>query len=336
MPKDNPKLTLIEEKLLEAARNGTPVLLHGKDAIDREKLVLKIHMLNGGTDSALEYFDDKGNLVPKEEYTKSVWIAFTNKHKLKLPHSRSTQRTWDYINCAGMTAREVYHELVESTRLEREFDNYEKTALESTLQSIGVTGTTTGDRYIPGALFNCNGMLFIDNVYVYDRGDNACYDKIAGILKNTGVDYKLTTFEWLIVYVNNPGDFPQYFREQFTEISLEPEKQGQSNGQDLNFTYNKQSHTLTFHGKDMKLSKKRAKLFKSLKQPKNIRWILRKFYSKEIDRHGKVTDSKSVPYHSFASKFNKDWRNHFNLNKEFELIKCENEIVSIVQKIDWK
>ena len=107
----------------------------------------------------------------------------------------------------------------------------------------------------------------------------------------------------------------------------------------LFFTYNKQSLTLTLtnnHSNPMKLSKQRAKLFNLLKKPKDIRLILRNLYSKQIEKNQKITDNKRNPYDSFASKFNEDWRDHFKLNEELRLIQCENEIVSIVHKIDWK
>ena len=111
------------------------------------------------------------------------------------------------------------------------------------------------------------------------------------------------------------------------------------NNTPLCFTYNKQSLTLTLtnnHGNPMKLSKQKAKLFNLLKKPKGIRLILKKLYSKQIEKNQKIADSKRNSYDSFASKFNEDWRDHFELNEELKLIQCDNEIVSIVQRIDWK
>ncbi|GEM_PF-4111536 len=112
--------------------------------------------------------------------------------------------------------------------------------------------------------------------------------------------------------------------------------QGTAGREGLGFTYNKQLHALTLKGKGMKLSKKRARLFESLKKHRNIRWVLKELYSEYIERDEKVIDNKSVSFYSFVSKFNKSWRNHFELDEELELIKCKDEIVSIVQKIDWK
>jgi hypothetical protein len=154
----------------------------------------------------------------------------------------------------------------------------------------------------------------------------------------------------LIVSTLTPlANIPKYFTSLFDDgiIELEPAKQDTpvstpqdtAERQDLKFTYNKQSRTLTFNGnngKGMKLSKKRAKLFESLKKHRNIRWILKELYSEKIKREEKVIDNKSGAFYSFASKFNKRWRNHFKLNDELELIKCKDEIVSIIQKIDWK
>lgn len=233
---NTPELTPIEEKLLDCAKNGIPVLLYGKDTIGRKELVLKVHKLNDGIDSDVEYFNDSGEFVPEEEYVRSIanFMISTGKNKLKTYHSRSTQRTWDYINCAGMTAKEVYHELAESTRIKRKFDDYEATAFERKLQSIGIS---KDNNYVPGILFGCNGMLFLDNLACNDKNDSIYYDKIARVLENKGVDCKVATFEWLVVCASNPESLPRYFKEQFKEVNLEPEsipeKQEQSNGQGI-------------------------------------------------------------------------------------------------------
>ena len=133
---------------------------------------------------------------------------------------------------------------------------------------------------------------------------------------------------------------PAYFRDLFEVVELEKQPTGATvNNTPLCFTYNKQSRTLTTtnnHGNPMKLSKQRAKLFDLLKKPKDIRLILKKLYSKEIEKNQKITDGKRNTYDSLVCKFNKSWRKHFDLNEELELIKCENEIVSILQNIDWK
>lgn len=226
MPKDS--LTPTEGKLLEAARNGTPVLLHGADTIGRKELVLKAHMLNGGIDSGLEYFDDNGNLVSREDYVKSIgsWMISTEKDKLKTYHSRSTQRTWDYVSCADMIDSKVYYELMkESIRIKREFDEYE----EAVFKRI-----TNNKSHTPGAFFHCNGTLFLDNLNVYDQAETTYYNRLAEIIRNKGIDYRITTFEWLVVYTHDLNSLPAHFRDQFQVISLEstPEKQEQANEQD--------------------------------------------------------------------------------------------------------
>lgn len=145
----------------------------------------------------------------------------------------------------------------------------------------------------------------------------------------------------LIIYTVTPSkNIPTDFKSLFEVVELEKQPTGATvNNTPLCFTYNKQSRTLTTtnnHGNPMKLSKQRAKLFDLLKKPKDIRLILKKLYSKEIEKNQKITDGKRNTYDSLVCKFNKSWRKHFDLNEELELIKCENEIVSILQNIDWK
>lgn len=51
-----PELTPIKERLLECAKKGQPVLLHGQDTIGREELFLQAYEASGGTRRSNECF----------------------------------------------------------------------------------------------------------------------------------------------------------------------------------------------------------------------------------------------------------------------------------------
>ena len=71
--KDKHALSPIEKELLAYCEKRQPVLLHGNDDYDREKLVKRIHLLNGGEERSWEYQGD-GDL---HNEIKKIWVAVT-------------------------------------------------------------------------------------------------------------------------------------------------------------------------------------------------------------------------------------------------------------------
>lgn len=147
----------------------------------------------------------------------------------------------------------------------------------------------------------------------------------------------------LIVSMSSAHELPEDFKKLCHVIELEPNKQNETiDTSQINsdfehkstpvFIYNKQGRSLTFNGHRMKLSEKRERLLKALKKPKNVRWILKIFYNETVERIDK-TRTKRGAFDKFTCSFNKKWRETFALSGE--LIKCEDEIVSIAQIIKW-
>lgn len=224
-----PELTSIEDKLLAAAKIGQPVLLYGKDTIGRKDLILRIHILSGGIDSSYEFFDPAGKPISRDVFIKNIadWHMSNNPcPPIDLCHSRGTSRTWDYVNCSGMEAKEFYEELVEkTTKLERELDAHN--ALVWKAFNSRIAGTSVGRKF-SGCLFECNGLLFIDNLSIYNKKDINFFDKLANIIEDRCLNYHITTFNWLVVYMPDLENLPPslaYFREQFEPVSLAPDKQ---------------------------------------------------------------------------------------------------------------
>ena len=63
----NKELSTLESKLLDFAKKGQPVLLHGRDDYGREGLIKKIHKLNGGIDACWEYVGDERNIKSMDD-----------------------------------------------------------------------------------------------------------------------------------------------------------------------------------------------------------------------------------------------------------------------------
>lgn len=115
-----------------------------------------------------------------------------------------------YVDCGTLNGREVYKKLVGTKIVGYEgfdvFGNFGTSQCEE-------------DTY-KGFLFECKGTLFVDSLHCDSKDENnTYYRKLAGIIK------KGITVNWLVAYTYDLKSLPSYFREQFEEINLEPEKQ---------------------------------------------------------------------------------------------------------------
>ncbi len=105
-----------------------------------------------------------------------------------------------------------------------------------------------------GYLFLCRGLVFLDNLHCNsgDAEDSNHYRKIAKVIHDrkwgshtyddTGIPLQggcteQTKFDWLVAYtsVDNPQDFPKYFRERFKLISLDKAKKVKAKGEKYTF-----------------------------------------------------------------------------------------------------
>ena len=243
---NKPKLSHIENELLEYAKKGQPVLLYGKDTIRRKDLILKIHKMNGGIDASFEYafFGDRmstekeiGEIEEKfyEKLQKEGSIDTEEKiinfriefDRAKQACAKSTKRTWDYVDFGDSDGKEIFEALVKNTgesSVQKEIDEEKKADDENRKNNLIVIR-----RKNKGYLFKRNGTLFVDNIS-YTAGNNndeKHYLKLAKIIKNRHHSIQSTTFNWLVVYtpdLEKPPPSLAYFREQFEPVSLGPEK----------------------------------------------------------------------------------------------------------------
>ncbi|UJS16901.1 MAG: hypothetical protein L3J17_13435 [Candidatus Jettenia sp.] len=201
MPKENhatPELTPIEVKLLEAARSGQSVLLYGKDSIGRKELILKIH-------KQAICLDETKRLT----YTKEL-LEKVDQGLIENTISRKSKAY--YVNCGTMNGNEIYETI--------------KNIYTGILPSnVEISDAFTTNPLPELSLENLRKLYFLDNTYC-DSQTNQDFLNSAGIAKST--DGK-----WLVIYTYDIDKLPQYFREQFQEISLESTPEMQGNGQRL-------------------------------------------------------------------------------------------------------
>lgn len=328
----------IEGQLSKCSKSGTNVLLYGKDSIDsssplrtgREELVLKVHKLNGGIDAALEYFDDDGRSVSREDFAKKVHerakIPKEYRHEPGAYHSGSSKKTYVRIDCMGMTAEEVYKELVISSSINRELEDYENAMENKRPQNYLLykiskkefkdfgSAVRSGLTNNKGSLFACYGLVFVDNVTVHSNDNLIYFDKLARIIKRKGAFDNHPSFEWLIVYTSSdPKNFPEGFRDQFTVISLEPE--GQKTDLEQNIVesdgFLDNANYLHVGSEKIRISPSHAELVrymaKELKKNKclDISDILFYHYGDDVRNKMILSKKERKPFDNEASKINK-------------------------------
>jgi DNA-binding winged helix-turn-helix (wHTH) protein len=239
--KDQKELSPLEEKLLDCAKKGQPVLLYGKDttATGRKDLILKVHKANGGVDARWGYIGGGEKLKNVKEMFSEMKKAIEDNnhdrvHEL-LENCKGTSKTWFHLNCGGMNSEEVHTQLVISRNFP--FNKVEMTEyLKKAILKYGIPDCLeiepiSEDTLHSGAartyreckLFQRDGMLFIDNLSCNpgDINERRFFEKIASLIerrKNRDVD---VNGNWLVAYTLNPKDFPSYFIEQFKPMILD-------------------------------------------------------------------------------------------------------------------
>lgn len=192
--KEDQKLSSIEDQLLECAKSHTPVLLYGKDTIGRKEVFFKIHELNGGVCESNEAFLYNDNFDPSGNPVLRNYEPSPSPEKERI---RWTDKTCGYIDYGRTTGSK---ELKSS--LNKRFARF-----------VAYYG----------------GALFVDRFYV-DKNDpedikfaHLIADSIKHDVDKSGREPGC--IKWLVIYVETSNSLPDYFREQFAEVCLEPEKQ---------------------------------------------------------------------------------------------------------------
>jgi hypothetical protein len=251
--KNRQKLSSIKKELLECYKNRQPVLLYGNDRDDcRKELIREVWLAGGGVDQEVEYLDDKNNSTTKEQLEnkfKKEWIekykttdsrssegnSYHKESNIHInQHTHITDKTWRRIDCGSWNGKQAHNELIRNISDIHYHDRYN----ENTLRSTGLVMPM-------GYLFLCKGLVFLDNLHCNsgDAEDSNHYRKIATVIHDrkwgshtyddTGIPLQgggteQTRFDWLVAYARNPDDFPDYFIEQFKEISLSPEPKAEA------------------------------------------------------------------------------------------------------------
>lgn len=210
---------------------------------------------------------------------------------------------------------------------------------QSIYKTIYGSNSFFSERVFSGHKYKLQEFLNGNTLFLRDLEGKNSLKQLAGIIRNRATG----EHGMLIISIPSADNLPEEFIRLSDIIELEPNKQNETiNTSQINsdferkgapvFIYNKQGRSLTFNGHRMKLSEKRERLLKALKKPKKVRRILKIFYKQTVERTDK-TRTKRGAFDKFTCSFNKKWQETFALSGE--LIKCEDEIVSIAQIIKW-
>ncbi len=210
----------LERKLLSFAKRGQPVLLHGFDSYGREKLIKKVHLLNGGIDAGFEYQGLEENIKNiddlKNEVRKAKESQDYEKEEKLLTDCKATVRTFKYMSFFLCDVEKVYTYLSEF-EYKWSLDTGE---VCSTMHDM--PKEVVGDICIVrenSQLKWRKGLLFLDNLK-YEKNDTLWYEILAlNIEKRRIIDTDVGN--WLVAYARDCGTFPEVFLEQFKLVSLD-------------------------------------------------------------------------------------------------------------------
>jgi hypothetical protein len=266
--RDNDKLIVIKNELLNLAKNGIPTLLYGKDTYGREELIKKIHKLNGGIDRCWEYIGIEKNIENMDELQDKVLSAYKSDNYKKaeklIKDYNNTAKTYRYIDFCLEGGKKVSESLgmfnficsylgygggilVES-------DSYGYYDFSENSILVGERAIYNHDVETEECLhiIDRKGLLFIDNIQC-EYKDYGWYKKIATkIERRRHRDCKSSSGNWFVAYAYDYTTFPQQFLDQFVLVSLDGSgiqqgvKQGQEEVRSLKYEW-----TINIEGKVM-------------------------------------------------------------------------------------
>ena len=260
--KDKHALSPIEKELLAYCEKRQPVLLHGNDDYDREKLVKRIHLLNGGEERSWEYQGD-GDL---HNEIKKIWVAVTETsswddgkrervNKL-LSDCDDTIRTYRSFNDTFeiyrsgnrgdfLSGQEVFKGLT-SFRHKSSVPDGEVLIWYLYEKNLSWTDDTE--------LLQYRGTLFIDNLGCQDE-DKEWYKKIGKKIESHKRSVHKSQRGWLVFYAEDCSSFPPYFTNQLEPVSLdrrdyEAKEQKEVKPVETTLSYNKTTGIFGFGAKE--------------------------------------------------------------------------------------
>ncbi|MCP4986062.1 MAG: hypothetical protein GY928_08330 [Colwellia sp.] len=248
--KNKNSLSSINKRLLECYKNEQPVLLYGKDTINRHRhsLILNVHELIWGVVTVpFEYFsnfvynhsweDIEGRMIG--DMIRAMEMRNHEKiYKLlrnsSLPHNMHTR-----FDCECDDGKTIFERLTDNECFsQNQLIDYYISRKDNIAFAWGEifrfypdplnsTSYSSDVNYFKGSIIWHPGLLFIDNLRCSnnDPEDYKYYDKIALILEKDKERYnrggKRLYPQWIVAYAYDISTFPQYFQDQFELVSLD-------------------------------------------------------------------------------------------------------------------
>lgn len=248
-PTANKKLSALENKLLEYAKKGQPVLLYGKDTLrnGREGLVNYIYTLSGGKGDDREYTGSEKNINSPDDLLKAIGKAHKKqdieKEARLLLDYNDAFLTYMIVDFDCKSGKDIYEKL---SCFECQLFLEPLSCIKGILiQNFNIDNIIKSENNIiekPHSIqyymsdtkeyIQRKGLFFLNNLRC-DPEDNKWYERLAKKIEDRRRrDIASDGSHWLIAYTHNPEPFPEYFKEQFEQVSLDDEKydeEGQEN-----------------------------------------------------------------------------------------------------------
>ncbi len=238
-------LTPLEQKLFRYAKESKPVLLYGKDSVDRGRLVISVH--RGRLGRNFEYIGNKKipnafrNSADYLVYEMRNAIADRNHEKIfeLLRDSRLMSNSVTFEDCGLEDGKTVFGRLTDMTSFsQNELIDYYIPRMDEppfecewpevfrlvpgTVSYYGDTNYSNDTWYYRERLIDVPGILFVNNLRCSnnDLKDNEYYEKLALKIEE-GRKFNREEAQWLVAYAYDPNTFPRYFLDQFEPVSLD-------------------------------------------------------------------------------------------------------------------
>ena len=219
----------IRKQLAKCYKKRQPVLLHGKDDYDREKLVKKIHSPKGGRKKPWEYQgdDDLHNEIKK------IWVAVNETMWSKERRERINKLLSDCDDT--IRTYRSFNDTFEIYRSGNRDDFLSGQEVFKGLTSFRHKSSAPDGEVLIWYLYERNpswtddtellqykGTLFIDNLGCQDE-DKEWYEKIGKKIESHKRSVHKSQRGWLVFYAYDYTTFPQQFLDQVEPVSLDAE-----------------------------------------------------------------------------------------------------------------
>jgi hypothetical protein len=226
--KDKHALSPIEKELLAYCEKRQPVLLHGNDDYDREKLVKRIHLLNGGEERSWEYQGD-GDL---HNEIKKIWVAVTETSSWDDGKRERVNKLLSDCDDTIRTYRS-FNDTFEIYRSGNRGDFLSGQEVFKGLTSFRHKSSVPDGEVLIWYLYERNpswtddtellqykGTLFLDHLGCQEE-DKEWYGKIGKRIESHKRSVHKPQRGWLVFYAEDRSSFPTYFTNQVEPVSLD-------------------------------------------------------------------------------------------------------------------